>query len=365
MDTRWDAIVVGAGAMGTSAALHIARRGRQCLVLERFAFGHERGSSHGPTRIFRLSYHHPDYVRLARRALVEWRELEEVAGERLLVQTGGLEVGPGAEIAAQALSKAGEASSWLSSGEVRERWPGLTPDAGVDLLYQPDAGVTLAAATVRAQAEAAARAGAILKEGVVAEAIVPHEKSVEIRTEDGSWSTPVAVVTAGAWAGPLLAAAGIPLPLRVSQEQVLYLREGNGTPLPSLIEWLPPPASPPYLVPHPTDPGVVKIGQHAGTATVTAESRTFDPDPTRLEEDRAWAARWLGMPGDEVRTETCLYTNTPDQDFVIDRVGPVVVAAGFSGHGFKFVPLVGRMLADLALDGDPGIPLDRFRASRF
>src|SRR5918992_341564 len=222
---RWDAIVVGAGAMGTATAWHLARRGRAVLLLERSTIGHDRGSSHGPTRIFRLSYHHPDYVRMARRALEEWRALEAAAGERLLHRTGGLEAGPGARRNADALAAAGAPSAWLGAPEVEERWPGIRVPDGAEVLFQPDAGVVLADRTVRAQARAAT-------------------------------------------------ALGASLPLRVTQEQVHYVLEGVGGPVPSLIEWTDPPDAPAYLVPDPHAPGVVKVAEHLARAKTTADSRS-------------------------------------------------------------------------------------------
>lgn len=365
MERSWDAIVVGGGAMGSAAAWHLARRGRHTLLLERFAVGHDRGSSHGPTRIFRLSYHHPDYVRLARRALGEWRDLEDAAGEKLLIGSGGLDAGPGARTAGDALAGAGEAWEWLPPEAVEERWPGLRVERGRTLLFQPDAGICLAGRAVRALARVAASTGAVIREDTTAESVIPGHDGVEVRTPEGAATAPVAVVAAGGWAGPLLEPLALSLPLTVTQEQVSYFREGTATPLPSLIDWTDPPAPPPYLVPDPTDLGTVKVAEHRAGPVVTADTRTFELDPIRRAGYAAWARRWLRDMREEVGAETCLYTSTPDEDFVIDRVGPVVVAAGFSGHGFKFAPLVGRILADLASGEEPPIPLDRFAAARF
>jgi sarcosine oxidase len=365
IDQRWDAIVVGGGAMGTSAAWHLARRGRRTLLLERFAIGHDRGSSHGATRIFRLSYHHPDYVRMARLALDHWRELEDAAGEELLIGTGGLDAGAGSAAAADALASAGEAHEWLASEDVEERWPGLIARPEPRLLFQPDAGVCLAARAVRAQARVAASAGAVIREDDPAEVVIPGMDRVEVRTRRGPAEAPVAVVAAGAWAGPLLQRAGLPLPLSVTRQQVSYFAEGTGAPLPTVIEWTEPPDPAPYLVPDPTAPGTVKVAEHMAGPPVTADTRTFDVDPTLQARCAAVARRWLRHLGPELEVETCLYTSTPDEDFVIDRVGPVVVATGFSGHGFKFAPLVGRALADLALGEEPPVPRARFSVSRF
>ncbi|MBA3690976.1 MAG: FAD-dependent oxidoreductase, partial [Actinobacteria bacterium] len=152
MGSGFDAIVVGGGAMGTAAARSLASRGRATLLLERFTFGHANGSSGGPTRIFRLTYHDPEYVRMARDALEAWRELEDAAGEPLMITTAGLDVGEGGRTSAAALAAAGERCTSISAEEVRERWPALrfAPDA--EIFVQEDGGVCRAERTVRAQA---------------------------------------------------------------------------------------------------------------------------------------------------------------------------------------------------------------------
>src|SRR5918992_2446008 len=233
---RWDAIVVGGGAMGTATAWQLARRDRAVLLVERSTIGHERGSSHGPTRIFRLSYHHPDYVAMARRALEDWWELEAAAGERLLHRTGGLEAGPGARRDADALAAAGAPFDWLRAAEIEERWPGIRIPDDAEVLFQPDAGVVLADRTVRAQARAATASGASLVEDSTAVSVEPGNGQVAVRTARGDeHRAPVAVVTAGAGGGPPVAAGGGAFPPPVTQEKVHYVLEGVGGPVPSLI----------------------------------------------------------------------------------------------------------------------------------
>ena len=162
MRQDFDAIVVGGGTTGTSSGRSLTERGRSVLLLERFEIGHARGSSGGPTRIFRISYHHPDYVRMARLALEEWRDLEAKAGETLLVSTGGLDVGPGGRETANALEAAGERFEYLKPQAVRERWPSLRFQPDSEILHQEDGGVCMAERTVRAQARLAAEGGATI-----------------------------------------------------------------------------------------------------------------------------------------------------------------------------------------------------------
>jgi sarcosine oxidase len=360
-----DVVVVGGGAMGTAAARSLAARGRDVLVFERFKIGHAFGSSGGPTRIFRLTYHHPDYVRMARLAMRLWRALEDEAGEPLLIPTGGLDLGDPDELRARALREAGEAFTVISSGEAAERWPGIRFPSGVEVLVQDDAGVCMAERTLRAQARSATAAGASIREGTAVESIAPAGRDgVEIRTADRTIRASVVVVAAGAWAAGLLQDFGIELPLLPTLEQVTYFRGGEAasSSMPTLVDWTRDPIV--YTVPDPTAPGSFKVALHRSGPVVDPDARTTEPDPMR-EDAVVRFAREL-FPGADPTgwSETCLYTNAPDEDFVLDRVGPVVIASPCSGHGFKFAPLVGELVADLATGAEPAVPLDRFASSR-
>lgn len=365
MTRDFDAIVVGGGVMGTSAARWLARRNRSTLLLERFEIGHTRGSSGGPTRIFRLAYHHPDYVRMARRALEEWRALEAEAGEPLLITTAGLDVGVGGRSSARALEAAGEQLAYLEPEAVLERWPAIRLAAGTEAFVQEEGGVCMAERTVRAQARIALAAGATLLEDVRVERIVPTGWGAEVHTEAERYRAPVVVMTAGPWAGDLLRTAAIDLPMVPSLEQVTYFALEDPSPLPTMIDWDVNPPRTPYTVPNPEDPGRFKVALHMSGPPVDADARSFDPDPDRVARVEGYAAMRFGPHRPEGATETCLYTNTPDEDFVLDRRGPVVIGSPCSGHGFKFAPLIGRILADLATS-DPAPPsIERFRAARF
>ncbi len=365
MAVTHDAVVVGGGAMGTSAARWLAKSGRDTLLLERFEIGHARGSSGGPTRIFRLTYEHPDYVRMARRALEEWRALEAEAAERLMITTAGLDIGVAGRSSARALDAAGEEFEYLPAEAVRERWPGVLLEPSTEAFVQEDGGVCMAERTVRAQARVAAQAGATVLEHTRVESVVPTGDGVEVRTDSQAYRAPVAVVTAGPWAGGLLRAAGIDLPLTPSQEQVTYFALEDPAPLPTIIDWDVTPPRTPYTVPNPERPGHFKIALHMSGPPVDADARSFEPDPQRVARVTAYASTRFAPHRDDGGTETCLYTNTPDEHFVLDRVGPVVIGSPCSGHGFKFAPLMGRVLADLATDRATTVPVERFRTARF
>jgi sarcosine oxidase len=359
-----DVIVVGAGVIGTMTAKALAERGRQTLILERYQLGHKGGSSHGLSRIVRVTDYHPDYIRLNRLALRGWDELQEAAGETLLVRTGNLEIGEGAQIYADALEAAGESFAWLTPEEAGERWPALRFRADERVFVQEDGGVCLADRTVRAAARVAVEAGAELREDTRVERISNHDTFAEVVTEGGSIRAQVVVVTAGAWAKPLLAGAGVDLPLVPTLEQVSYYKLESPSPLPTIIDYTMDGAIDHYAVPHPTQLGSFKIAlDHAGPV-VDPDTRSFEPNPERIARVEAWGrSRFDSMvPTDP--PETCLYTNTPDNDYVLDRVGAIVIGSACSGHGFKASPMVGQILADLATGSQPPVALDRFLASR-
>ncbi len=365
MVEEFDAIVVGGGGMGTAAARSLAARGRDTLLLERFTLGHANGSSGGPTRIFRLTYHDPDYVRMARHALRSWIELEDEAGEPLMINTAGLDVGAGGRSSAEALSAAGETYEYLAPEAVRERWPALRFPSEAEIFVQEDGGVCRAERAVLAQARLAAERGATIREGTVVERLEAAGDGVEVLTAGGDVArAPVAVVTAGPWARGLLTGAGMDLPLVPSFEQVTYFEMDEPTSLPTVIDWDEDPVHTPYWVPDPAAPGHFKIALHMSGPTADPDARSFDPDPVRADLVERYAADHVTGYRPTGRTDTCLYTNTPDEDFVIDRVGPIVIGSPCSGHGFKFVPFIGEQLARLAVGEAPQVDLTRFAAGR-
>jgi sarcosine oxidase len=334
-------------------------------MLERFEIGHARGSSGGPTRVFRLTYDQPDYVRMARRALEEWRVLEDEAGEPLMITTAGLDLGTAGRSSAEALEAAGEPFEYLSVGAVTERWPALRLDPNMEVFVQENGGVCLAERTVLAQAKLAVDRGATVLENTRVLSIAGIGDGAEIRTEAETYAADVIVVTAGPWARDLLLGAGIDVPLRPSLEQVTYFALDDPSPLPTVIDWDVTPPRTPYTVPDPTSAGHFKVALHMSGPPVDADTRTFEPDPERERRVTEYAERRFAPHTPHGGTETCLYTNTPDEHFVFDRVGPIVVGSPCSGHGFKFAPLSGLILADLAMGRAPSVPIDRFAANRF
>jgi sarcosine oxidase len=367
---RIGAIVVGAGVAGSAAARTLAQRGAETVVFEQFEAGHARGSSHGPTRMFRLAYPDPDYVRLAQRALRSWRALEDDAGEPLLMRTGGVYAGGWAEDCGAALAEARVSRQWLSAGEAAERFPALSFDGLERVLYQEDGGVCLADFTVAAQLRLARAAGADVREETEVEHFVVDDEGIAVTTSVETVHAPVAIVTAGPWAGDLLFELGIDLPLRPSFAQVSYFAPaGDDEPLPPCyVEAERGPGglgSGGYLVPAVHGWRETKAADGTPGRTVRPELGPFPVDPEREARDVEFVRRRLpGFDPAPLRSETCLYTMTPDEDFVLERVGPVVVGTACSGHGFKFGPLIGEILADLAMGRDPQVPAGRFSLGR-
>jgi sarcosine oxidase len=353
--------VLGAGVAGLSTAWRAAAAGREVVVLERFPLGHDRGSSHGATRIFRFAYEDPTYVRLAQAALPLWRELEASAGQEILRVMGGLDVGPRdiLERTASALASAGAQCEHLGPSERHSPFPWL--EAGdAEALYSPDTGVLAAARALEAMAASARKAGADIRDGRAARGLAVAENAVTIDTEDGPVRARRCVVAGGAWGPGLLEPLGIRLPVRVTREQVFYFGGGDDV-LPFIHHG--PIAR--YAVPRFAGAAGVKVAEHMTGETTSADGRSFEMDPEGAARVASYVEETLpGLDPEPVAFETCLYTTTPDESFIIDVVGPIVVASACSGHGFKFSPIVGETLASLAAGVEPPVPVGAFALSR-
>lgn len=336
------AAVVGGGVMGAAAARALGAAGHRVILFERYEVGHAHGSSHGTSRIFRLSYRSAEFVGMAQEALGLWRALERDAGETLLTTLGGLDGGEGIESNVEALSAAGAEFERIDGAEAMRRWPQFGFDAHTRLLYQPDGGVIAANRAWRALLGEAARRGVEIRERVRVTRLEPEGDGVVVVSDEGRVPADVAVVTAGSWARPLLAAAGIELPVRPTRETIAHFRL-DGPQLPPLVEWSDTSA---YALP---SPGIgIKAGRHMAGPTVDPETAAA-PDPAVLDVIVEWVGRRYpaAAPTPEL-IETCMYTNTEDERFVLRRHGAIVVGSPCSGHGFKFAPLIGVRLAALA-----------------
>jgi monomeric sarcosine oxidase len=372
--TRTDAIVIGGGAMGTAAARSLAERGMSVVLLEQFELGHDRGSTAGPTRILRLAYTDPFYVELAARAITAWRRLEQAAEEELLVNTGGLDAGFEADLCARAMAEAGAPHRWLTPEEAADRYPWLSAEGLERVLHHPDAGVCLAKRAIAAQARLARKAGAEVLPNTRAMDVHVSQDRVIVETPGGELSAGTCVVTAGAW-GPGLLGRVHPVHLDVTLTHVAYFRAVNQPLDATFVETADVDANSEaseatgawysYVVPDGGSGAGVKVGQMLGRLPIDAANGPFPVDQDWVRAHEEYVRRRLpGLAPQAIAAETCFYAATPDDDFVIDRHGPVVIGIGFGGHGFKFTPLVGELLADLATGSEPAVPLDRFSARR-
>ncbi|MFJ2901166.1 FAD-dependent oxidoreductase [Streptomyces sp. NPDC091279] len=356
--------VVGAGLMGAATAWQLARRGHDVTLVEAHDIGHRHGSSHGTSRIFRRAYADPFYVRLTGRAHEEWRELENDSATPLLRTTGGLDLGATRDPHALAavLAGTGVPHELLAAEEASERWPYIHFDGPA--LFHPDAGVVDADRTVAACVRRAVRHGAQLRVGVRVEGIDVRGKAV-VRCDDGrDLTADVVVVAAGAWLPDLQ----LPLPLpsfTITQQQVFHFRQRRPADAwPVLVSK--DASMQVFGLPSGGDGGprpAVKVAEHDRGTRTTARTRTGVVDPASRARIGAFVRdRLPGLDPAPVAEATCLYTSTPDEDFVLDRHGPLVVVSPCSGHGAKFAPLIGAMAADLATGR--AAPHPRFRLGR-
>jgi sarcosine oxidase len=335
-------VVVGAGIMGLATAHALARQGREVVVLEQFGIGHARGSSHGATRIFRLAYPEPEWVRLAEEALAGWRELEAESGTELVSLVGLVElVRDLAQSSQQALDSCGIASRVLETEEAESLFALKVPE-GFSALLQPEAGIVYAE-----RAQAVLRAGVSVRENVRARGLDSNGDEVRLETGAGSLAARAVVVTAGAWARPLLATGGIELDVQPTRETVAYFPLAAPQPPPAVAEFASERRRHAFYALFDPVYGL-KVGLN-GSGAPTDPEDDAGPDPALVGELAAWAAARLPLASsDPVHAETCLYTNTLDESFVLERHGRIVVGSACSGHGFKFAPVVGRRLAALA-----------------
>ncbi len=372
----FDAIVLGVGAMGAAVCRELAGRGRRVLGLEQFDFVHDRGSSHGETRVIRQAYfEHPDYVPLLRRAYDGWDELAAERREELFVRCGCLSLGPPEGVLAAGVRRAaaehGLPIENLAAADARARYPAWRiPDSWVGVLER-NAGYLHVERCVAAMVASAQARGADLRPRTEVRAWRRCGAGVEVETMAGEkFRAAKLAIAAGAWAGRTL--AELRLPLEIRRKALVWF----AAPRPELFRAE---AFPVYLADtaagfhygFPTLDGAThKTSRHCGgepLADPDALARDFQPHDA--DDSRAFVREHLPTgAGRTARGAICMYTMTPDEDFVVDlhpHLPDVALAAGFSGHGFKFAPAIGAAVADLLEHGRSALPLGRFRADRF
>lgn len=338
--------VVGAGIMGLATAWALVRRGHDVVVLEQFELGHRRGSSHGTSRIFRLSYPEAEWVALAQDAWRGWRELERQAGEAILRLGGLVEAVRDIEARARALRERGVDFEVLIGAEARERF-GLTYADDVQLLFQPDAGIARADVAQHALRVAAEAGGASIRERAPVSRLEPAAHRVLVHGPV-TVSADAVVVTAGGWVRALAGPLGIDVPVTVTRETVAYFALRPGWSPPSVIDDLDEHGAGESLYALAAPGAGLKAGVHCAGEPADPDERG-SPDERLVEQATEWVRRrFSAVEPAPLRAETCLYTNAPEHRFLLERHGRVVVGSACSGHGFKFAPAVGERLADLA-----------------
>jgi sarcosine oxidase len=378
MKTTYDYIIIGCGGIGSAAAYWLARAaGTEVLAIEQFALGHDRGESQDHSRIIRLAYHDPAYTALTRHTFAAYAAVEEESGVPLVLKCGGLDL----ELVqdeprylghyADAMDAAAIPFDALSAQEVMDTWPQFTLDDRVQALFQPDGGLVDARRANAAHVALARAHGATILSDTPVRAIRPRgDQSVEVDTDRGTFRAAKLVVAAGPWSAQVLRDVGLSLPLTVTQEQVTYfqtphLRDFAPDRFPIWI-WHGDARDCFYGFPVYGEVGT-KAGQDVGGDVVTADTRSFTPNPRAHADLLRFLERNIPRSlGPELYTKTCLYTLTPDRDFIIDSVPghPQISIAIGAGHAFKFAGLIGRILSEMATTGASSYPIERFRLGR-
>jgi sarcosine oxidase len=370
-----DVAVIGLGATGSAALLHLARRGRRVVGIEQFAPGHDRGSSHGETRIIRLGYfEHPSYVPLVRAAIPLWRALERDSGAALLEVTGILEMGaPDGPLVAGTRRSAqahGLRHEVLDAAGVMRHFPAFRLPPHFVGVLQPDGGILAAEPAVAVQLALARAAGAEVRANETVRTIEPTSAGVRLVTDRATITAAQAVVAAGPWIKRLL--PGLAVPIRVTRQVVGWFAPSDAALLARercpvfMIETE---AGMFYGFPAGPRPGIKFAKHHHADEAIdpSAAARPMDQaDEAVLRA--ALAAHVPTADGPLLAAQTCRYTMTPDGDFILDRLPgapAIIVASPCSGHGFKFAPVIGEIVADLATDGATRHDISRFRLARF
>ncbi|SDI60583.1 N-methyl-L-tryptophan oxidase [Natribacillus halophilus] len=376
MSSDYDVVVVGAGSMGMAAGYYLSRQGAKTLLIDAFDPPHSQGSHHGETRIIRHAYGEGrEYVPLAIRAQTLWNDLQEEADETIFEKTGVLGFGPeGSAFIDEAIASSREYSlslDLLDADEINKRWPGIQLPKGYKGCFEPDSGVLYSENCIRAYRQLAEKHNATLLTNTPVLNIETYDNGVSVQTDHETFTAKKIVISAGPWSGKVLANLGLDIPLQPTRQTVTWFDSD-----PSLYES---DAFPAFFVDVPSgvyygfpsfDGCGVKLGrfdtgQKTEPAYVNREYGIFPEDEGDVREFLE-----TYMPeaaGKSNRGRACIFTRTPDEHFVVDlhpQHSHIVIAAGFSGHGFKFASVIGEVLSQLALDGHTEHDISKFSITR-
>ncbi|RKU27060.1 N-methyl-L-tryptophan oxidase [Candidatus Poribacteria bacterium] len=368
----YDTIIIGAGGMGSAATYHLAKSGADILTLDQFQRGHTHGSSHGDNRIIRFFYDKHFYTELMKTAYDEWRSLEQASGRSLLYISGSVNLGEKGNQYAQtirrSLDMAGVEYEEWDKLQLRERFPQFNVSGNMDILWQQDTGFLHANKCVSTHLQMAEKLGARIQENTEVTRIDWQVDIPTVYTKENKFRARKIVITAGAWTSYLV--RELDLPLTVTKQQVCYYRPTDTesfqpnrfpvfTEVTSESEFM-------YGMPYFGEKGV-KVARHGMGKTILPDSSDRSPDSEYIDHMDKYLMARIPELGKAYHAEVCLYTETPDEDFIID-VHPhcpnILIAAGFSGHGFKFCSLVGRIMCEMVLNGRTAFNISHFRIGR-
>lgn len=365
---HYDVAVVGLGALGSGAVYHASIKGAKVIGFEQFELGHVRGASHDTSRIVRKSYGATEYVALAISAYKDWAELEKRTGQQWLTITGGITMFPkGSPNLASSYTNSLDACNvpyqLLEPGQVNKRWPQFNLPEGVQTVYTEDTGIVHASHSVAAMQFQARIAGAVLKDRTRVDKLIPDGTGVTVETSKGRYHACKVIIAADAWANKLLAPLGAEIPLDVMQEQITYFKPLDPDSYEPEIfpvwvwagdNWF-------YGFPAYGEP-TLKAGRDVSYNRMTPENRTFVHSEELLKELTSLMEKIIPGKGQTLRTITCQYSITPNRQFIISPLEEhkdIILALG-AGHGFKFGPTIGRITAELAIDGRTTDDISKF-----
>lgn len=375
MPQVFDCMVAGLGANGSSTLYHLSGTGRKVIGIDRFTPPHTHGSSHGESRIIRQAYYEdPVYVPLLRAAYKEWEKLERVSGKKLFWQTGGVMLGNkdtavvrGSKLSADTH---GIPYEYLDSTTLRQRFPAFRPAGDTVGILEKEAGILFPEQCIRTFLDQAATRGATIHYNQPVLKVTPAKDSIEITTSKEKYSVGSLVLSAGAWTNQLL--PGLQLPLTIKRQVLFWFGHNNAQDHDRFL----PANMPIYIWEYKEgkmfygfpDLGTgIKIAPHHRGRSIDPDHLTQDVSREEIREMEDIAREYLGMNPVFRTSAVCMYTNTPDENFIIDyhpQFGNVIIASPCSGHGFKFSSLTGRILSDMALGNDTGFDLSPFSLAR-
>ena len=367
MKTQYDIIVAGLGAHGSAAIYQLSKTGKKVLGIDRFHPPHDQGSSHGESRIIRQAYHEsPLYVPLVKAAYPLWEEIEKVSGQALFQRTGGILLGSKDSRVVQGAQHSADVHDipyeYLDEADIQRRFPAFRPTPGTVGVLEKLAGILFPEKCIAAHLSASAAQGAEIKYNEPITHITFHSGSVELTTAQGTYIAEKVIFTTGAWIGQLF--PELQLPLTIERQVLFWLGHNGPSSLPIFIwEYLPDK----MFYGFPDLGNGMKIAHHHKGRSIQPDELQQDTSPEEIREMQEIASRYLDIDPVFRQTRVCMYTNTPDEDFIIDfhpQHSNVILASPCSGHGFKFSSLIGKILCDMALERPIEFDLSPFSIHR-